>query len=485
MPGRAIDLTADKPREECGVCGVYGHPEAAKLVYLGLYALQHRGQEAAGIVSSDAGKVTVHKSMGLVADIFKKDVLDSLTGSLSIGHVRYSTTGASHVRNAQPFVGRRADGGYVAVGHNGNLTNANQMRADLERQGVVFESSSDSEGIMHAIRVSDKPTFAEQVVEGVAPCEGAYSLVIMNETSLVAARDPRGFRPLCLGRLKGGGHAVASESCAFDLIDATYIRDVEPGEVLVIDETGLRSMRPMTPQPHAMCIFEFIYFSRPDSLVFGQSVQVVRKELGRQLAWEAPALADVVVPVPDSGNVAALGYSEVSRIPFELGIVRNHYVGRTFIEPTQQIRDFGARVKLNPVRSAIEGKRVVLVDDSLVRGTTARKFTKMIREAGAKEIHLRISSPPHRSPCYYGIDFPTRKELIANTHSKEEIRRYLGVDSLEYISIEGLLKAVRNVSPSFCLACFDGQYPVKFEQSQAKDSLETTVPAAQEGINHG
>ncbi len=474
-----IDLTADRPKEECGVCGVFGNSEASNLVYLGLYALQHRGQEAAGIVASDAGQVSSHKAQGLVADVFKKDILESLPGSLAIGHVRYSTTGASSLCNAQPFTGRRAEGGWIAVGHNGNLVNASALRSSLEGQGVSFESSSDSEIIMHLIRISNAPTLADQVVEGLKPLKGAFSLVAMSEKALVAARDPYGFRPLCLGRLKGNGYAVASESCAFDLIDAEYLRDIEPGEVLVIDSSGLRSLRPLKSERTAMCIFEFIYFSRPDSIIFNMPVQVVRKELGRQLAWEAPAPGEVVVPVPDSGNVAALGYAEFSRIPYELGLTRNHYVGRTFIEPTQPIRDFGTKVKLNPVKSAIAGKRVVLVDDSIVRGTTLKKITKMLRESGAKEIHVRISSPPHRSACYYGIDFPTRDELIAATHTKEEVRRYLKVDSLEYISLEGLLKAVHNVNAGFCLACFDGRYPVSFDQTPTKDALEMKVEAVQ------
>ena len=471
----------DKPREECGVCGVFGHPEAANFAYLMLYALQHRGQEAAGIVSSDAGIIHAHKGEGHVADVFDKDTLEDLPGTIAIGHVRYSTTGASHARNAAPFLGKGPDGGWVAVAHNGNMVNATPLRAGLEARGVAFESTTDSEGMMHAIRLADGPTFADRVVAGLAPCQGAYSLAIMSESALVAARDPNGFRPLCLGKIRDGAYAIASESCAFDLIGAEYVRDIEPGEVLVIDASGLRSLRPFTAPRQSMCIFEFIYFSRPDSMVFGTSVQAVRKELGRQLAWEAPAPADVIVPVPDSGTVAALGFAEFSRIPFEQGLVRNHYVGRTFIEPSQQIRDFGVKVKLNPVRSAIAGKRVVLVDDSLVRGTTARKIVKMVREAGAKEIHLRISSPPHRHPCYYGIDFPTRGELMANTHSKEEIRRYIGADSLEYISLEGLLKAVRNVNAGFCLACFDGRYPVAVEGEIAKNSLEIGPAASGAG----
>jgi len=462
----------DKPKEACGVIGVFGHPEAAKFAYLGLYALQHRGQESAGVAASDGHEVRLHKEMGLVADIFSQEVLAKLPGNLAIGHVRYSTTGSSELKNAHPFLGFSSDGSPVAVAHNGNLVNATELFSWLETQGVTCETSSDSEGIMHAIRISRAPSFAERVEEGLKRAKGAYSLVIMDNSSLVAARDPHGFRPLCLGKLKKGGYAIASESCAFDLIEAEYVRDIAPGEVLVISEQGLDSRHPFPAVRHAMCIFEFIYFSRPDSQIFGASVHTVRKELGRQLAWEAPAPGDSVVPVPDSANVASLGYAEVSRLPFEQGLIRNHYVGRTFIEPSQQIRDFGTKIKLNPVRSAIHEKRIVLVDDSIVRGTTLRKITKMLRETKAKEIHVRVSSPPHRWPCFYGIDFPTRGELVASNHSKEEVKRHLGVDSLEYISLEGLLKAVRLVGAVFCLACFDGQYPVPPPPENMKLSLE-------------
>jgi amidophosphoribosyltransferase len=471
-----VDLSLDKPGEECGIFGVYNHPEASNLAYLGLYALQHRGQEAAGIVSSDRGTMHLHKRQGLVGDIFGRDVLSGLPGSIALGHVRYSTTGGSHLRNAQPFAGERPNGGWVAVGHNGNLVNTPELSTELASRGVVPTSSSDSECIMHLIRLSKAAEFGEQVREGLTPLKGSFSLLIMNEDSMVAARDPNGFRPLCLGRLKGDGYAVASESCAFDLIEADYIRDVEPGEMIILKKKGMRSVRYAPQARLSQCIFEFIYFARPDSLIFGAPVHVVRKELGRQLAWESPAPGDIVVPVPDSAVVAALGYAEASRIPYELGLIRNHYVGRTFIEPTQQIRDFGTRVKLNPVKAAIAGKRIVLVDDSIVRGTTLKKITKILRQAGAKEIHVRISSPPHQSPCFYGIDFPTKKELVAFGHTRDEVRRFLGVESLEYISIEGLLKAVRNVNGGFCLACFDGRYPVAFEAEPVKDSLETAKP---------
>ncbi len=476
-----LDMLDDKPREECGVCGVFGHAEAANFTYLGLYALQHRGQEAAGIAACQDGKVRLHKDEGLVADIFAKDVLELLPGMAAVGHVRYSTTGASHVRNAAPFVGHNPDGSWVAVAHNGNLVNTSEVREKLEARGVTFESSTDSEAIMHAIRLAEGPTFGDRVITGLTGMKGAFSLVIMGPNALVAARDPNGFRPLCLGKIGETTYTVASESCAFDLIGASYVRDIEPGEVLVIDASGLRSLRPFSAPRASMCVFELIYFSRPDSLVYGTPVHSVRKEMGRQLAWEAPAPGDVVVPVPDSSNVAALGYAEVSKIPYELGLIRNHYVGRTFIEPAQTIRDFGTKIKLNPVKAAVEGKRVVLIDDSIVRGTTLRKITKMLKEAGAKEIHVRISSPPHRHACYYGIDFPTRRELIAHEQSREEIRRYLGVESLEYISIEGLLKAVRSTNAEFCLACFDGRYPVPVPAGQAKHAMEAPAVARKEG----
>ena len=469
---------ADRLKEYCGVIGIFGHPEAAKLTYLGLYALQHRGQESAGIAASDGKEVRVHKAMGLVSDIFRVDILDALKGSLAIGHVRYSTTGSSEVKNAQPFLGATAEGSWIGVAHNGNLINTPELFKWLDDQGVKYGSTTDSEGIMHAIRISKAASFADRVVDGISHAKGAYCLVIMDEKRLVAARDPNGFRPLSLGKFKKGGYVVASESCAFDLIDAEFIRDIEPGEVLIIESGGMTSLRPFPQVRHSMCIFEFIYFSRPDSFIFGAPVHTVRKELGRQLAWEAPAPGDAVVPVPDSANVASLGYAEVSRIPYDQGLIRNHYVGRTFIEPAQQIRDFGTKIKLNPVRSSIKGKRIVLVDDSIVRGTTLRKITKMLRETGAKEIHVRISSPPHRWPCYYGIDFPTRKELVASDHTRDEVRRHLGVDSLEYISLEGLMKSVRSVGADFCMACFDGRYPLPVSKDHSKESLEGAVHGA-------
>ena len=452
-------MREEKFREECGIFGVFAHPEAAKISYLGLYALQHRGQESAGIAASDGTAVHVEKAMGLVADVFTEARLRRLPGSLGIGHVRYSTTGSSQLKNAQPFlVGTRH--GAVAIAHNGNLLNAVALRAELEAQGAVFSSTSDTEVILHLIARSNAGSLMQAAVEALRQVRGAYSLVLMNEHQLLGIRDPRGFRPLSLGRLKDG-YLLASESCAFDLLEATFVRDVEPGEFVCIDRQGLRSAFPLPGEPAAPCIFEHVYFARPDSLVFGQQVSRVRKELGRLLAEEAPVQADVVVPVPDSGIYAALGYAQGAGIPFDHGIVRSHYVGRTFIEPKKAIRHFGVKIKLNAVREVLEGRRVVLVDDSIVRGTTSRKIVSMLRGAGAREIHMRISSPPTTWPCYYGIDTPTRRELIASSHTVEEIRRYIRADSLAYLSHQGLLRAVSK-GEGYCAACFTGEYPVPF-----------------------
>jgi amidophosphoribosyltransferase len=452
-------MLKDKFREECGVFGVFAHPEAANISYLGLHALQHRGQESAGIAASDGAAVHVEKAMGLVADVFTEARLRRLPGSLAIGHVRYSTTGSSQLKNAQPFlVGTRH--GAVAIAHNGNLLNAVALRAELEAQGAVFSSTTDTEVILHLIARSNAGSLMQAAVEALRQVRGAYSLVLMNEHQLLGIRDPRGFRPLSLGRLKDGT-LLASESCAFDLLEATFVRDVEPGEFVCIDREGLRSVFPLPGEPAAPCIFEHVYFARPDSLVFGQQVSRVRKELGRLLAEEAPVQADVVVPVPDSGIYAALGYAQSAGIPFDHGIVRSHYVGRTFIEPQKAIRHFGVKIKLNAVREVLEGRRVVLVDDSIVRGTTSRKIVSMLRGAGAREIHMRISSPPTRWPCYYGIDTPTRRELIASSHTVEEIRRHVRADSLAYLSHQGLLRAVSK-GEGYCAACFTGDYPVPF-----------------------
>ncbi len=449
----------DAFREECGVFGILGSPEAANLTYLGLYALQHRGQESAGIVSSDGENVHLEKAMGHVAEVFTEARLRRLTGSLAIGHVRYSTTGSSQLKNAQPIVaGYRR--GHVALAHNGNLVNAHLVRADLERQGSIFNSTTDSEVIVHLIARSQRDDLVEATAEALGQLSGAYSLVIMNETELLGIRDPRGVRPLSLGRLKDAW-VLASETCAFDLIDATFVRDLEPGEFLHITPRRMQSYFPLPPAPPAQCIFEYIYFSRPDSILYGRSVAGVRRALGRRLAKVSPVEADLVIPVPDSGVPAALGYAEEAGLPFDHGLIRNHYVGRTFIEPKQNIRHFGVKIKLNPVREILEGKRVVVVDDSIVRGTTSRKIVTMVRSAGAREVHMRISSPPTISPCYYGIDTPTRKELIASSHSAEEICTYIRADSLAYLDLRGLLEGVGKVT-GFCHACFSLEYPIPF-----------------------
>jgi len=454
----------DRFREACGVFGILGSTEAPNLTYLGLYALQHRGQESAGIVASDGETLHLEKAMGLVADVFSETRLKRLKGSLAIGHVRYSTTGSSQLKNAQPILATCRHG-TVALAHNGNLVNARELRSALEAKGSIFNSSTDSEVIVHLIARSKSDDLVEATAEALSQVSGAYSLVIMSEHELLGIRDPHGFRPLSLGRL-GDAWVLASETCAFDLIDATFVRDLEPGEFLHITPNGLKSYSPLPPARSAQCIFEYIYFSRPDSILFGKSVAGVRKALGRQLAEEAPVEADLVIPVPDSGVPAALGYSDRSGLPFDHGLIRNHYVGRTFIEPKQNIRHFGVKIKLNPVREILEGKRVVVVDDSIVRGTTSRKIVSMVRSAGAREVHMRISSPPIVSPCYYGIDTPTRKELIASSHCVDEICTYIRADSLGYLSRAGMLKAVGKET-DFCHACFSMEYPVSFPMEDA------------------
>jgi len=456
-------------REKCGVVGVYGHPEAANLAYLGLCALQHRGQEAAGIVSSDGHVLVSHRGLGLVADVFPEEIVRRLRGHAAIGHNRYSTTGASHLKNAQPLVVEYGRGG-LAVAHNGNLVNAESVREELEGRGSIFQSTVDTEVIIHLIAASEADTLEDRVAAALRQVRGAYSLVFLATDKLIAARDPRGFRPLVLGRVKGAW-VVASETCALDLVDATYEREIEPGELVVVSEDGLQSYRPLPPAGGAACIFEYIYFARPDSLVFGRNVYQARKLLGRQLAREAPVPADIVVPVPDSGVPAAIGYAEEAGIPFEMGLIRNHYVGRTFIEPRDAIRHFGVKVKLNAQRGVLAGKRVVVVDDSIVRGTTSRKIVKMIRAAGAHTVHMRISSPATTGPCYYGIDTPTRAELIASSHSIEEIARYITADSLAYLSEEGMYAFLGGRRPGFCDACFTGRYPIPFEETHAHRQL--------------
>lgn len=454
----------DKFHEECGVFGIYGHPEAANLTYLGLYALQHRGQEGAGIVSDDKGSFYQEKGMGLVSDLFTKDRLKRLQGHAAIGHNRYSTTGENHIKNVQPIM-VNCSLGSLALSHNGNLTNASFLRDELEAYGSIFQSSTDSEVIIHLIAQSREITHLERLTEALSRVKGAYSLVVLTEKGLIAARDPYGLRPLCLGKLRDA-YVVASETCAFDLIEAEYIRDIEPGEILLIDEKGMHSFKPFSPTRSALCIFEYVYFSRPDSRVFNHNVYEIRKELGRQLARESNIPADIVIAVPDSGVPSALGFSEYSGIRYDVGLIRNHYIGRTFIEPEDSIRHFGVKIKLNPIREVIEGKRVIVVDDSIVRGTTSRKIVKMIRQANAKEVHLRISSPPIISPCFYGINTPTRKELIGSSHEIEEIKKYITADSLAYLSMEGMLKATPHKEDLYCTACFSEDYPIPFTKEE-------------------
>lgn len=457
--------TADKFRDECGVVAIYANPEAEKLAYLGLHALQHRGQESAGIVTSDGITLHAHKAMGLVADIFREPELSKLQGSLAIGHTRYSTAGDSALLNAQPIM-VQSNKGQMAVAHNGNLVNAHEIRARLEGQGSIFQTSSDTEVIVHLIALSKEQTLPEAIADALRQVEGAFSLVMISADRIFAVRDPRGFRPLAMGRIPAAGGnkqdtiVFASETCAFDLIGAGYEREVKPGELVIVGPEGITSRFYGPSAPQSSCIFEHVYFSRPDSLVFGRPVDQSRDQLGRQLAREAPAEADIVVPVPDSGVTAAMGYAAESGIPFRFGLIRNHYVGRTFIEPSQSVRDFGVKLKLNPVRSLLEGKRVVLIDDSIVRGTTSRKIVRMIRNAGAKEVHMRISCPPTISSCFYGVDTPSKKQLIAANKSIEQIRDYIGADSLAYLSLDGLKKACGDgLKTTYCTACYTGKYP--------------------------
>ncbi len=451
----------------CGVVGVQHHPDAARLAYLGLYALQHRGQESAGIVSSDSHQLTKHIGMGLVADIFDKAALEPLKGRLAIGHVRYSTAGDTSLRNAQPLLATTAHG-TLAVAHNGNLTNALTLRRQLESSGSIFQTTSDSEVILHLIARSKASSLRDAIIETLRQVEGSYSLVFCTKKELIAARDPYGVRPLVLGRL-GAAVVVASETCAFDLLGARFIREIKPGELVYVNGGGIKTTHFAESPRTAHCSFENIYFARPDGRLFGKSVYAVRKELGRELAREAPAKADLVVAVPDSANVAAVGYAEESGIPYGLGLIRSHYIGRTFIEPRQTIRDFGVRIKYNAVPEALHGKRIVLVDDSIVRGTTSRKLVRMLRRVGVKAIHMRISSPPIIGPCYYGIDTPTKKELIAANHTVPAIREYLGVDSLAYLSVEGLQKCCGGPPKSFCVGCFTDQYPIPLMDFAKKD----------------
>jgi len=445
----------------CGIFGIYNHPEASNLAYLGLYALQHRGQESAGIVSSDNRQLHHYRQMGLVSEVFNKDILKRLSGKSAIGHVRYSTTGSSELKNAQPFVVDYHKGS-LAIAHNGNLTNAPLIKSELESRGSIFQSNMDTEVIVHLIARFKEKTFVERTVHALKQVEGAYSLLILTEKEMVAARDPFGFRPLVLGQLKDAP-VVASETCAFDLIGAKFVREIEPGEILLINEEGIKSFKPFSQKQLHQCIFEFIYFARPDSFIFNRNVYEVRKSFGVQLAREAPVDVDMVVPIPDSGFPAALGYAAQAKIPLELGMIRNHYIGRTFIEPEQRIRHFGVKIKLNPVRELLKDKKIVTVDDSIVRATTSRKINKMFRNAGAKEVHVRISSPPITDPCFYGIDTPKRSELIASSHKVKGIQKFINATSLHYLTLEGLKKCLREDAESFCYTCFTGDYPIPFQ----------------------
>ncbi len=459
------------PKHECGVCGIFGHEDAAKLSYFGLYALQHRGQESAGIVSSDGRKVNIYKNMGLVPEVFSEETLQKLTGHLAIGHVRYSTTGASNIINTQPLMVNHK-GTTLAVAHNGNLVNSIELRRNLEEQGSIFQTTMDSEIVLHLMAKSAHLGLERALWESFSSLKGAYSLLLMTENTMVAVRDPNGFRPLCLGKLKNGGWIVASETCALDLIEATYVRDIKPGEILIINEKEMLSIFPWSKRNSSFCIFENVYFARPDSEIFGINVYEARKRMGMILAREYPIDGDFVMPFPDSGNYAALGYSQESGIPLEFGVIRNHYVGRTFIQPTQSMRDFNVRVKLNPVRSFLKGKKVIIVEDSVIRGTTGKSRVRSLRDAGAKEVHMVVSCPPTRHACYYGIDFPSTDQLIACNHTTQQIAEKLGLDSIYYLSKEGLVEATGLPKDHFCLACFDGNYPVAPDLSFSKNALD-------------
>ena len=461
----------DHPKHYCGVFGIFGHPNAAELTYYGLYALQHRGQESAGIVTCDGRQFREHKGMGLVPQIFQGSILHKLVGDMAVGHTRYSTTGSSHIRNAQPLTVDCARG-QIAVAHNGNLTNAAQLREELEAKGSIFQTTVDSEIILHLMAQPNDPRGESSLINTVRRIEGAFSLVIMTEHELIGVRDPHGFRPLSLGKV-GDAWVLSSETCAFDLIHAKFVRDIAPGEVVIISKDGVRSVQAFPAQERrAFCIFEYVYFARPDSNLDGRNVYRTRVEMGRHLAREHPIAADIVVPVPDSGNCAALGYSLESGIPFEMAFVRNHYVGRSFLQPSQLIRDFNVRVKLNLITEMVRDKRVIIVDDSIVRGTTCKARVNNLKEAGAKEVHVLVSCPPHMHPCVYGIDFPDRNKLMAANHSLDEIRKYLNADSLHYLSLDGMVKATGHPRAGFCMACYDGNYPVAYDSKLEKNIME-------------
>ena len=464
----------DKPRESCGIFGICDHLEAAPLTYFGLYALQHRGQESAGIATIRGDTIIEHKGMGLVSDVFDMNHLKLLQGRSAVGHVRYSTTGSSVLTNAQPFLVRHRKKSY-AVAHNGNIVNAHTLKDELEESGSIFQTTMDSEIFLHLFVKNLEYGFEQALVKSVSRLQGAFSFVMLTSLGeIIGIKDPYGFRPLCLGKLNGN-YVLASETCAFDLVEAEFVRELDPGEIVIIGPDSIKSIKTSPASRRAFCIFEFIYFARPDSTFYGQNVYLTRKAHGRRLAQEAPVEADFVMPFPDSGTYAALGYSEASGIPFEIGMIRNHYVGRTFIQPTQSMRDFGVRIKLNPVKKLLKGKDIIIIEDSIIRGTTVRTRVKALRELGVRKVHMRVSGPPHRFPCHYGIDFSTRGELIASRKTVEELRNFLGLDSLYYLSIDGLLNATEFESPenNFCKACFDGCYPVAFDMQLSKDCLES------------
>lgn len=463
---------SSKPNHYCGVFGIYNHPDSARLTHLGLFALQHRGEEAAGICTSDTRELHLIKNRGLVGEVFNEDSFSKLPGKHAVGHVRYSTTGSSNLLNTQPYKVIYSKG-QIAVAHNGNLVNAQSLRAELESMGAIFGSTMDSEIFVHLMANPAHVTIDEALASTMKRVEGAYSVVMLTQNQLIGMRDPNGFRPLCLGKV-GGSYVLASETCAFDLVEADLVREVEPGEVVIIDENGLRSFFPYGKgaRKSAQCVFEFVYFARPDSNIFGNNVALVREELGRQLARETNVAADIVIPVPDSGNFAAMGYSKESGVALAHGFTRNHYIGRTFINPEQGQRTLKVKIKLNPIRQVVKGKRVIVVDDSIVRGNTAKSRVKLLRAAGATEVHMRISCPPHLWPCYYGIDFPSKAELIASNMKIEEIKKYLDVDSIGYLSLDGMLQATGKDPKDFCSACFDGKYPTQITDEVDKLKLE-------------
>ena len=464
-------MEQDYPKHYCGVFGIYGHPNAAELTYYGLYALQHRGQESAGIVACDGQQFRMHKGMGLVSQVFKGKILHELIGEMAIGHTRYSTTGSSNIGNAQPLT-VDCFRGQIAIAHNGNLTNASGLREELEERGSIFQTTVDSEIVLHWL-AQPTSTGENTLVSTIRKLQGAYSLLIMTSKEMIGVRDPHGFRPLCIGKLENGGYVLSSETCALDLIQAEFVRDVEPGEIVIIGDNGVRSIQAFPEQTkRSFCIFEYVYFARPDSNLADRNVYKVRVDMGRELARENPIEADIVVPIPDSGNCAALGYSLESGIPFEMAFVRNHYVGRSFMQPSQLIRDFNVRVKLNLITDLVKGKRVIIVDDSIVRGTTCKKRVNSLKEAGAKEVHVLVSCPPHKNPCVYGIDFPDRSKLMAANYNLDEICQYLDADSLNYLSQEGMVRATGKPEESFCMACYNGNYPVEYDPTVDKHIME-------------